>query len=135
MAVEDCRAAATDAATQEPSKKQEANEANGEPSPPDGAALSVHAKSGTLAGVTLGDGGETLVQVRNQALLRTLSTVDLCKEVVDVVLSLAECFVGIVTCISAEARPRLDGDCEGGEEEEDGHQLLRSHSLSTFLWL
>merc|ERR1719507_1875505 len=66
-AVEDGRAAAADAATQEPAKKQEADEANGEPSPPDGAALSVHAKPGTLAGVTLGDGGETLVQVRDQA--------------------------------------------------------------------
>jgi len=103
-AVEDCRAAAADAAAQEPSKKEEDNEADDQPSPPDWTTLSIQTTASARIGITDGNRGEALVssQCSERILPHTLSTVDLLEKVVDVILSLIECLVGIISCISAE---------------------------------
>merc|ERR1719510_329242 len=96
-------AAAADAAAQEPSKKEEDNEANDQPSPPDRTTLPFHAKAGEArTGITHGNRGEALISSDQRCCCCPLSTVDLLEKVVDVILSLVECFVGIISCVSAE---------------------------------
>merc|ERR1719430_1753843 len=93
-----------EAAAEEPSKKEEDNEADDQPSPPDWTTLSIQTTASARIGITDGNRGEALVssQCSERILPHTLSTVDLLEKVVDVILSLIECLVGIISCISAE---------------------------------
>ena len=59
----------------------------------------------------------------------------------ELLLKFVYCYCYLVVIVPAERyvslskqNNTLHGDCEGGEEEEDGHRLVRSHSqISTFL--
>merc|ERR1719499_408413 len=130
-AVQDCGAAAADAAAEEPSDDEKSNQTNDQPSPPHWTALTAKA-SNALVGIASSDGAEALVScelVGNS----TLSSVDLGKEVVDVVLSLADGLVQVVIGVPAVPRATLDSDCECGEEDKDGQMLVSSHFSLTLV--
>merc|ERR1719282_291757 len=119
MAVQDCGAAAADAAAQEPSDDEKSNKANDQPSPPDWTALTAKA-SNALVGIAGSDGTEALVScelVGNS----TLSSVDLGKEVVNVILSLADGLVQVVIGVPAVSGATLDSDLNKaiGQAEDD----------------